>query len=411
MTESLANGIKYILLPNPDNQVLVIGVFIDLGNRYEHPDEVGITNLAQQMMLKGTQQRTAEQISEEIESVGGSINFGIQPDYSTLATITTIEDADLALDLLADVLFNPTFPEQHFEKERNFILSRIKISEDSPSSLAVKNYLKTLYAGHPYGFPILGEPKKLMQLTRKRLADYHRQYFQPDRLTIIAMGDFKEGAFKRKIKKYFGHIETIPTSIARGGKTLKKRGRRTYVPRDTEQSFICYGYLTCPAKHKDTPALRVASAILGEGMSSRLFTNLRDKKSLAYEVGAQLSLRKNEGNFLMYIGTHPDKGLAATLGMRNEIDRLKRTPVPEEELQRAKNYIIGKFQIAHQSNGACVGFLGNYEYIGLSADYDKKFVEKIRDVTPDEVKRAAQIYFRSPVVIEVGQKDSRFEFR
>ncbi|MBN1516125.1 insulinase family protein [Candidatus Sumerlaeota bacterium] len=403
-TMELDNGIRVMLVPNSSNQVLAIKGFLDIGLMLEPAEQSGLSNLTHQLLLKGTQTRSAEEISEAIESVGGSIGVSVQHDYSEIAVIATIDQAELSLELIADCLFRPAFPAEQLDKERQFVLSRIRIAEDQPPTFALKQFNKEIYPGHSYGRPVLGEPETLLQLTREDVKQFHRQYYQPARLTLVAMGDFEAGGFGRKVEQYFGEFSNDPGRTIKVSKSFSQRYSMKQFDRDVEQQFICYGFPVCAANNPDIPALRVATAILGEGMSSRMFTELRDKQGLAYQVGGRLSLRREAANVIFYIGTQPQNSMRAVNGISSEIDRLQEEQASDAEMERAKNYIIGKFQIAHQTNMACVSILGSYDQLGLGAAYDQLFEEDIRRVTAQDVQAAARQYFKTPVIVQVGPR-------
>jgi zinc protease len=403
---TLNNGVRIILAKNADNRILAVSGFMSFGARMDTVAEPGTTYLTQQLLLKGTRKRSAAEIAEDIEEVGGSIAVETNHDYSTISTIATIDDADVALQLIAACLFRPTFPAAEFEKERNFTISRIRAAEDNSFQLAYKHFLKNVYEGSTYGSPVEGEPETLQRITRKMVVEHHALLYHPDRLTIVAMGDFDPEEFEKKIRRHFGRFRPAPqlrfqTMLS----TPKAQYHSVALPRDVAQSFICYGFAACPVRHRDMAALRVAAAVLGEGMSSRMFVNLRDKQSLAYQVGASFSPQAETGHFLTYIGTRPevadDLRQGALNGIRNELQELKDTLVPPEELLRAKNYIVGKYRIAHQTNAGCVRQLGRFDQLGLGAAFDIQFPVEIQRVDALDVRRVARKYFKGPTVVMV----------
>lgn len=408
---TLDNGVRIILATNSNNRILAISGFMNFGARSDAPTSPGLANLTQQLLLKGTRKRNANELAEAIEEVGGSISVSTNHDYCTISTVTTIDEEDLALSLIADCLFRPTFPAAEFDKERNFTISRIRRAEDNSAQLAFKHFRKNAYFGTPYANPVEGEPESLESLTRKMVVEHHRANYHANRLTLVAMGDFDPEKFAKKIKRYFGRFH--PVDHLRYQVTISKPNtqyRNVLLPRDVSQSFICYGFAACPASNLDMPALRVAAAILGEGMSSRLFVNLRDKQSMAYQVGASFSSSAEAGHFVTYIGTRPevadDLRSGALTGIRKELQGLKNKLVSAKELQRAKNYIIGKYRIAHQTNAGCVNYLGHYDQLGLGVAFDYQFPNLIQRVEAIDVRRVAREYFKGPTAILVHPREN-----
>jgi zinc protease len=230
------------------------------------------------------------------------------------------------------------------------------------------------------------------------------------------MGDFKPRRFEKRIRRHFGDFQPAPVNRVADSVILAPRFKRVELPRDVEQAFVCYGFTVCPARDKDFAALRVAAAVLGEGGSSRLSMRLREDKGLVYQVGATLAPRRNAGHLVIFAGAKPEAiddrfllsnnelvalRVGVKAGIQAEIEALQDANVPTEELERAQNYIIGKFRGAHQTNAGRVNHLGAFDQLGLGVNYDMLFPDLIRAVTARQVRYVARKYFTSPTIVAV----------
>jgi zinc protease len=394
----LSNGMLVIFKRVTTNNILAMDCLINIGSLYEDSDDNGITNFVQEVILKGTKHRSAVQIAREMESIGGLLGTNAAEDFAEVSTVTTTEDLDTALDIMSDVLLHPTFPPEEVEKERQLILAHINLQEDDKFAYTYKKFRETLYEGHTYANPVEGTPKTVTVLTRDALQEFHRRYWVPANMTLTVVGNFDEEELLGRLNVAFGKKPTSSPTKVISSKTFLPRYKSKILKKKVEQSFIILGYLTVSVDSPDYPALKVASAILGEGMSSRLFQRLREAQGLAYNVGCAMPTRLRHSHIFAWIGTNPDTTDAAREGLIKQFELLASEPVTDEELNRAKNYLIGKFLIDHQTNLRQAWYLGWFQLLGVGYDFDKRYPELIRQVTKDDVLRVARTYFTKPTV-------------
>lgn len=394
----LPNGTKLIVKQNPSNRILAIHCFFSTGSYFERARENGITNFVCRTILKGTKTRSALKIAQTMESVGGEISASASEDYAEVSTITTVDDIDVALDVLSDVIINPTFPPDEVERERKGILAALRQQEDNSFRYTYKKFLETLYAGHPYAHSPLGSMETVRLLTRDEIADYHQANFVANNMLIVVVGDVDPQKVAVRIARAFAMHPQAPIDRVVVSKEFKPRFQTETLTKEIEQAFVIVGYVTDEARSEDYPALKVAAAILGSGgsMASRLFVELREKRGLAYAVGSAMPTLRDKSHFFAYIGTKPESAQEARKGLLEVIKSLQTDPLPEEELERAKTHLIGQFRIAHQRNSNQAHYLGLYESVGLGAAYDAVYPDQIRAVTADQVKDVATKYFRTP---------------
>lgn len=396
--KQLPNGARLIVKPNRSNRILAIQCFFNVGTFAEREEENGITNLVCHSILKGTQKRSALKIAETMEAIGGEVDASASEDYVTVSTISTVDDLGVALDVLSDVILHPTFPPDEVEKERQVILAAIRQEEDNSFRYTYKNFREVLYEGHSYALPVMGKPQSLQALTHPQLVDFHRRHFTASNMLAVVVGDVDPDRIARHMARAFADMPPGRGEFMLASKTFRPRPRTKTLTKELAQAFIVLGYVTDRARSEDYAPLKVASAVLGAGLSSRLFVRLRDRRGLAYAVGSAMPTLRDKSHFFAYIGTKPQSTQEALDGLLEVIRGLATEPIPDEELERAKKQLIGQFRINHQRNGNQAFYLGLYEMVGLGAQYDERYPDLIKAVTAADVKRVAGQYFRRPVV-------------
>jgi predicted Zn-dependent peptidase len=395
---SLPNGARLIVKRNPSNRILAIQCFFRVGSYVERREENGVTNLVCHAMLKGTNKRSALQIAETMEAIGGEVDASAAEDFAEVSTISTVEDLDTALDVLRDVIIHPTFPPDEVEKERNVILAAIRQEEDSSSQYAYRNFRGLLYEGHPYALSVLGTSQTVRTITPKQIAEFHRDYFTAPNMLVVIVGDVDADQMAGKVSRAFADMPVRQKERMLVSKQFRPRLRTKVLNKEIEQAFIIIGFVTDRATSQDYVPLKVASAILGTGasVSSRLFVRLRDRRGLAYAVGSSMPPLADKTHFFAYIGTKPESVDEAREGLIEVVRGLATEPIPAEELERAKNHLIGQFRIAHQRNSNQAHFLGIYETVGLGAQFDEQYCGQIKKVTAAQVQAVAKKYFTQP---------------
>jgi zinc protease len=397
--EVMENGLTLIHQRIGVNQILGVVCMIRTGSAYEATDKNGITNLVQSLLMKGTQKYTASQIALSLESEGITMDTDSSEDYASLSALATVDQLDMVLEYMSEMLFYPAFPPDEIDKEKGNIIAHINLQEDNKFELSFKNLRQLLFEGDPYSASPDGTPQTLVNITPSDISDYHGRFYQPSNMIVSVVGDVPLGTLKKSLKRCFGKVKTGDVQIPSYHKTIKSQAKNKEIPKRLEQGFITFGYMGIPMSHKDYPALRVACAVLGEGMASRLFSNLRDEQGLAYAVGSFYFNLKNHGAVIGYIGTRLDTLSEARSGMQKLFEELADKPVSPEELERARNFIIGKFLVAHQTNLKKAFYPAWFELYGLGPDFDEKYPELIRSVTERDIRRVARKYFHDPSVV------------
>jgi len=399
----LPNGAGLIVKRNPSNNILAMQCFFRIGSYYEPNEENGVTNLTCETLLKGTRKRSALEIAETMESIGGEIDASASEDFANVSTISTVEDLDTALDVLSDVIKNPTFPPAEVEKEREVVLAAIRQQEDDSFQYTYRLFRGLLYEGHTYALPISGTSETVRAITREQIVKLHRDNFTANNILVLVAGNVDPDKLERKIAAAFADMPAAGPEKLTASKKFRPRFRSKTYHKEIEQAFLILGFVTDRARSEDYVPLKVATSILGTGasVSSRLFVRLRDRRGLAYAVGAAMPGLWDKSHFFAYIGTKPESVEEARDGLLEVVRGLATEPIPPEELERAKNHLIGQFRIAHQRNSNQAHFLGLFEMIGLGAQFDEKYPELVKQVTADQVRAVARKYFLQPPTITI----------
>ncbi len=388
----LSNGIRVLLKRNPAVPLFSVHAAFLGGLRYEDTGTNGISNFMAEMFTRGTSSRSAEDIAVQIEGLGGTVD-GFSGKNSVGVTLSALsENFEGALDIFSDVILNPSFSDEEMERGRREILAALEKQQDNLTGKTVRNFLKTLFLKHPYRFNVLGTEENVSGFNSADILGFYERVIRPENMVISVAGDIDT-------EKTLGVLEKLFGSMKKGGfeKTRPPRESALSAARETvefekdkAQTHIIAGFHAPGFKSRDYYAFEVLNSVLS-GQGGRLFIELRDKKSLAYAVTSFYVPGMEGGYFGVYIGTAPQKEKEA-LGAIKEQLQLVLKGVGEQELERAKNYIVGSFEIGLQRNSAQASTVAFDELYGIGTYEYRKFPEKILAVTADDVARVARKY-------------------
>ncbi|MDX2231739.1 MAG: pitrilysin family protein [Leptolyngbyaceae cyanobacterium bins.349] len=412
----LSNGIIILVTENPTADIVAARLFIRAGSCWEQPQQAGLAHLLSATLTKGTATRSSLEIAEHVESVGASLSTDSTTDYFLVSLKSVSSDFEDVLELAAELLRSPTFPPQELELERRLTLQAIRSQQEQPFTVAFDQLRHAMYRNHPYALSGLGTEATVANLTREDLIHFHHTHFRPDNLIISVSGRIQPDVAIAAIEKVLGDWQRPATLLPmlQLPKIVSQPARHA-IAQDTQQSIVMLGYLapavvdtsiTATAEvastHPDYAALKLMNTYLGNGLSSRLFVELREKRGLAYEVSAFYTTRLDVAQFVVYMGTAPDNTAIAVEGLHSEIDRLCTTPLTAEELQAAKNKILGQYALGKQTNAQIAQTYGWYETLSLGVNFDHIFQKQISATTTDSIQAVAQKYFIEPYVSLVG---------
>ncbi len=405
MVHTFENGITLLHHRVRDSGIVAVAWMSVPGAASDPDEKTGRTHLAMRLLTKGTRTRSADEISEALEDLGARVSTSASHEYVSAGLQCVRGDLPRAFEILSDVLIEPTFPIDEIRLEKKRVLSEIRVRDDRPSGAAMKRLRDQLFSPGPYGRPVDGEPETIEALTQTDLVDAHARFAVPDQMIVSIVGDVPFEDAVLLVQERLGALPATDRPDTQAGQTWRPRAALEQIVRNVEQSFIASGYITCPVTHEDTPALDVMTAVLGQGMSSRMFVRLRDEKGLAYGVGAFGSGQRNAGYMVAWIGTTPERICESLDGIAAEIEAVRLEPVTAAELDRAKAYLIGGYLRDHETNGQKASHLAYWHFTGLGPEYDARYPDLVRAVTTRDVMRVANKYLTDPATVLVRPEE------
>ncbi len=403
----LDNGITILTIPNPTADIVSGRFFIPAGSRWETPDRAGLAQLLTSVLTKGTQRLSALEIADRIESVGAGLGADTTSDYIKLSLKTVKADLVDIFKLAGEILRTPNFPAAQIELERKQILQAIRSQTEQPFNNAYRQLRTALYGKHPYGRSTLGTETTIAQISRQDLVNYHQTHIRPDRLIISIAGRITPDEAIDLATQVFGDWQipeiappTLETDLVATFPQYQVEHQAT------QQAIVMLGYLAPPIKDPDCIALKLIDSYLSNGMSGRLFVELREKRGLAYDVSAFYPTRLDTSHFAVYMGTNPSNTRVAVSGLRAEVDRLCMEPLSASEVQTAKDKLLGQYALGKQTNGQLAQTYGLYELLGLDLDFDVQFNQAIQKLTSAQLQAAADKYLSDPYISIVSPEIS-----
>ena len=396
----LNNGITLIIVENQAADIISGRFFLkNAGTIVEKAEQAGISQLVSAVITKGTKNLSALEIADRIESIGAGLGADTSTDYFSLSLKTVSADFPPMLKLLGEIMRSPTFPESEVELERKLTLQGIRSQKEQPFNVAFDQLRQQMYPNHPYGVSVLGTETSVANLSRADLQQYHQTYFRPDNLVISLSGRITKEQASDLIAQVFGDWQKpdVPCPPVQITSPIPNPSQAEII-QDTQQSIVMLGYLGTKVNLEDYPVLKLISTYLGNGLSSRLFVELREKRGLAYDVSAFFPTRLDTAPFITYMGTAPTNTEIAIEGLSTEVERLTKETLTEQELQGAKNKLLGQYALGKQTNGEIAQTYGWYETLGLGVEFDQTFQATIPPITPERVKEVANRYLSKPYI-------------
>jgi predicted Zn-dependent peptidase len=395
--EVLPNGLTIISEQMQHIRSVSIGIWIKSGSRDEDPQWNGISHFIEHMVFKGTKHRSAEDIARQVDSIGGGMDAFTAKECICFNVKVLDEHLPIALDVLSDLVLNPVFTPEDIGRERGVILEEIKMDEDSPDYLVHEIFTQNFWKDHPLGKPILGTKMTVKKFERDPVLDFYAQRFTPGNVIVSAAGNLKHEQFVELVARHFQHMkpvkngfhspqpEIVPRIIMRNKKSL-------------EQVQICVGVPSHPIAHEQRHASYILNTLLGGGMSSRLFQNIRERQGLAYAIYSDLNPYRDTGCLSVYAGTSRESAAKVVQCVVSEFRNLKSLPVPTEELRRSKDQLKGSLMLSLESSMARMSNLARQEmYFDHFYGMDE-LLEKIENVTAEHLQALANEFFHTDSV-------------
>src|SRR6266849_7818447 len=388
----LANGLRVLSERLPDLTSVTVGIWVENGSRYERDEQAGISHFLEHLFFKGTARRTAAQIAEEIDAVGGVLNAFTGKEYTCYYAKVLREHLPLALDLLADIFTQSTFVAEEIERERSVIIQEISQVEDSPDEYVHELFNLAFWPGHPLARPIAGTAATVSRLTREDFLGFLAARYRPDRVLVAAAGAIVHEDLVEVAARHFGQLEGS-TQMVDGVLPRPHAGLSVHA-KDLEQVHLCLGTPGIAQGDADRYPAHLLNVALGGGMSSRLFQEIRERRGKAYTVYSFLSSYCDAGYTGVYVGTSPEWAREVVEAIRGELTRVTRDGLTPGELARAKSQMKGNMLLGLETSDSRMSRIAKNEiYFGRDVPLEE-VAAGIDAVTNDDILRVADRLFR-----------------
>lgn len=388
------NGLTVLVLEQHSLPIVQIRALIKAGSAQDPSEKAGLANLVASLLDEGTGTRTAKQIAEQIEFVGGTLAAKAFEDFTTASARVLKKDTELGFELVADILRRPAFTEQELKRVRSQILGEIASEKDDPGLVADKAFNQLVFDGHPYRWPVNGTEASLPKITRVDILRFYSREYLPNQTILAIVGDITIEQARAQVAKHFGSWKrgTPPARTVGSPRPIEQPVVRL-IEKDLTQATIMVGHLGISRTNPDFYAVTVMNYILGAGgFSSRLMDSIRDNQGLAYGVGSAFEAKLMPGPFMISLQTRNETANQAIAGVLTELNGITDAPVTDEELADAKAYLIGSFPLRLDTTAKLAEVLSQVEFYGLGPDYFTQYPQWIERVTKEDVLRVAKQY-------------------
>ena len=390
---ALPDGAVLLVAERPAIPIVAVRVYLPAGSAFDPPEAPGLANLTAEMLTRGTARRTGPALDETIEFVGGSLDSQAGRDGTTVLLSVLKKNLSLGLDLLFEVLTEPSFPAGELPRKVKEIQAAIHRSEESPESVAGRALAEVLYPAHPYSHPVAGTVDSVGKLTRDQVVEFYRGHYRPDGAILVVAGDVKATQIRQEILRRLAPWQASRAALPRPSQALGSPPVLSRaIARELTQSTILLGRPAVGHGHPDFYPLVVASYVLGGGSASRLYTRVREERGLAYDVSSHLGVGRYGASFVVSLQTRTDGVAEAVRLVREEMARLGTEAVTAGELALAKDYLIGSFALRIDTTAKVAGLLQTVEEMGLGLDYPVRYRRGIEQVTAADIERVARRY-------------------
>jgi predicted Zn-dependent peptidase len=394
---TLPNGLRVISQDMPSVRSVAIGCWVDTGSRDENPEEAGASHFLEHLLFKGSEAWSARRISDSFDAVGAHHNAFTSKEYT--AFWARLRDADLPMgvEVLGEMLQRPAFRQEEIDSERHVVLEEINMNEDDPTDVAHEQFIHALWEGHPLAPPILGSKESIIGLSRETIYDYWHRRYTPRSVVVAVAGRIDHDAVVAMVEDHFGTWEGAADGRSVDPPTVEPRVAVRH--RDTEQAHLVIGSPGLARNDDRRFAMIVTDHILGGGMSSRLFHEIRETRGLAYAVHSFRMPFAKAGANAVYVGTTPSQTAEVLKLVRGELDKMMDSGVTADELERAKGHVAGSLAISLEDANSRMTRLGRNELTGVEHLSVDAIVAEITAVTENDVVELARSVYGSPYVI------------
>jgi len=394
----LKNNLRVLLVPRDDLQSVLVALWVKTGSRFEDDKRAGLSHFLEHMVFKGSKKRpSAKAISESADSIGAETNAATSKEWTNFYIKSRADVIEKSIDILSDIVLHPLLKEEEIEKEKGVILEEIAMYEDTPMIKIYDIFENITFAGSSLARDIAGTKETVSSLKRDDFLRYRSKYYYPENMLLSIVGNFKEGKVLKLVEDYFGELEKTGRKPLSARDNFGQKKPNVFLKKKkTDQAHLIVGFRGAEFGHKDKYAEAVLSSILGGGMSSRMFIEVREKRSLAYAVKVGADHGQDTGSFLTYAGVQTAKSKEAKEVILDQYFGLRdrRYKIDKKEFAKAKEYLKGHFALSLENTHAVCDFFSFDElYLGKTRKIESVF-EGIDRVKVDDVYRVAENFFR-----------------
>jgi predicted Zn-dependent peptidase len=390
----LPNGLRVITINMADTPTVTVLVMVEAGSEYETKDKNGISHFLEHMVFKGTDKRpTALSLSKELDSIGSYYNAFTSEEYTGYYAKSAAKHAHTIFDVISDLYLNPTFPEAEMEKEKGVIIEEINMYRDLPQRHVWELFTSLLYGDQPAGWSIAGPKENIQSMKREDFVSYRSKHYVPEATTVIVAGNFDEKAIHKDIQNSFGKIPKSKKDKKPKVKIEQSAPAVVVEDRPIDQAHLVMGVRSFHLTHPQAPALRLLNAVLGAGMSSRLFQKLREEMGVGYYVRSSNDSYLDHGYFTVAVGSDVKRVDEVIKAVIAEFNKLKTELVPADELQKTKDYLIGTLALGLESSDSLAEFYGYQEVLRRELRTPADIVKEIKAVTAEQIRNVAKKLF------------------
>ncbi|OHA97843.1 MAG: hypothetical protein A3E32_02595 [Candidatus Zambryskibacteria bacterium RIFCSPHIGHO2_12_FULL_38_37] len=392
--KTLKNGLRMVVVPIKDAPSVTVMSMVEAGSEYETKEKNGISHFLEHMFFKGTKNRPKSiDISKEFDGMGAEHNAFTSNEVTAFYGKSAPKNFEKILDIISDMYLNPTFPEADIEKEKGVIIEEINMYEDLPQRVVHEIFGELLHGDTPYGWTVLGPRENIRAMKREDFLNYRKAHYVTEKTMIVVAGDVNaEDAFK-KIENKFKNISSGNVLNKKKFTEKQNKPELKIKYKETDQSHLVIGVRTFDLHDKRMPTLKVLSAILGGGMSSRLFQRMREELGICYYVRSSINDSSNHGDFTISAGVNKKRLDVAVKGILEEIKTLRDKAIARAELKKAKDYLIGRMYLNLESSDSLASFYGFQEITRSKIKTPKEIEKEIEAVTVGDVKNLAKQIF------------------
>ncbi|MCK9594719.1 MAG: pitrilysin family protein [Candidatus Omnitrophica bacterium] len=390
----LTNGVRVVSRPMPEKKSVALGIWVNVGSRCETPVNSGISHFLEHMVFKGTGKYTCQKIKESIEGVGGSFNGFTSEEVTCYLVKLPAVYLELALDILSEMVVDPIIPRDELERERTVVLEEIKMYKDQPQSYVHELLDKLLWPGHPLGMSILGTKASVTSLSRRDLIEYKKSRYTAANIVVSAAGSLDHDELVEKAVKRFAGLKRSGLNACGKFKGSLKHPQVSLCYKETEQTHLAAGFRGLNKEHPLRYALSLLNVILGGNSSSRLFSEIREKRGLAYEIGSGAKFLKDTGAFIVHAGVDNNKVKDTVELIFRELRRAIREKAGLAELKRAKEFLTGQMLLSLEDTMDQMFWIGE-PTVSLDKTYSpEEIIAKVRQVSLEDLQQVCRLLFR-----------------